>query len=150
MKRFVAVLLALAVLSLLVFAGCSAAAKKPGPAENPRTTTEANEKALRIAREADAVNGVKKSTVVVTENKAYIGLDIMSNLEKGQTKAVEKAVINAVKGVEPTVKTVYVSSDADTVTRLKKISQGIAGGQPVASFARELNEIGRRITPTTM
>ncbi|MBF7081779.1 YhcN/YlaJ family sporulation lipoprotein [Desulfallas sp. Bu1-1] len=153
-KRILHLLLSLLVLSIFIFSGCSAAARKPAPTEpapnQARTGNVANEKAQRIAREADRVKWVKSSTVVVAGNKAYVGLDINANIEKSQTKEVEKAVINRIKNLEPTIKTVYVSSDPDIVTRIKKVSRGIAQGKPVTSFARELTEIGRRVTPRTM
>lgn len=143
-KRIFQLLLTLLVLSIFIFSGCSTAARKPGP------ETASSEKAQRIAREADAVKWVKSATVVVTGKTAYVGLDINANIEKAQTKEVENAVINRIKKSEPTINTVYVSSDPDIVTRLKKVSRGIAAGKPVSSFARELAEIGRRVTPRTM
>lgn len=153
-KKFSVLILGLFIMLLFIFSGCSSAARKPGPTQpvpnQTQTDNAANEKARRIAREADQVDGVKQSTVVVSGTKAYIGLDIKSNIEKNQTKAVENAVIKKIKGVEPSINTVYVSSDADTVTRIKKISQGVVAGKPVSSFTRELSEIGRRITPRTM
>jgi len=159
-KKFAILILSLLVMSLLIFSGCSTA-RKPVPNQTTPNQNQTNNdisqadqvgkaKAARIAREADQVNGVKMSTVVVSGTKAYIGLDINANIEKNQTKAVEDAVIKKIKGVEPSINTVYVSSDVDWVTRVKKVSQGISAGKPVSSFTRELGEIGRRITPRTM
>jgi len=159
-KKFAILILSLLVMSLLIFSGCSTA-RKPVPNQTTPNQNQTNNdisqadqvgkaKAARIAREADQVDGVKRSTVVVTGTKAYIGLDINANIEKNQTKAVEDAVIKKIKGVEPSINTVYVSSDVDWVTRVKKVSQGISAGKPVSSFTRELGEIGRRITPRTM
>ncbi|SFG95603.1 sporulation lipoprotein, YhcN/YlaJ family [Desulfotomaculum arcticum] len=160
-KNFITLLMALIMLfTVLAFSGCTTAARKPAP---PPDTTSPNQtapnntmttnntdtaKAKRIASETDKVDGVTKSTVVVAGSKAYVGIDINANIEKNQTKAVENEVSNRIKNVEPTINTVYVSSDVDTVTRLKKVAQGISQGKPVSSFARELSEIGRRLTPT--
>ncbi|WP_027365198.1 YhcN/YlaJ family sporulation lipoprotein [Desulfotruncus alcoholivorax] len=147
--------------AILVFSGCSTAARKPAPPPNtttPNQTAPSKKmtsnnadtlKAKRIASEADKVNGVKKATAVVAGNKAYVGIDIKANIEKNKTKAVEDAVIKRVKNTEPTINTVYVTADVDTVTRIKKVAQGISKGKPVTSFARELSEIGRRLTPRT-
>ncbi len=159
-KKFSILILSLFVMSLFIFSGCSAA-RKPGPTQTAPNQTQTNtnltqtdkasmDKAARIAREADMVSGVKRSTVVVAGDKAYIGLDINSNIEKNKTIAVEDEVIKKIKGVEPSIKTVYVSSDVAWVTRIKKVSQGISSGKPISSFTSELGEIGRRITPRTM
>lgn len=164
-KKFTILMLSLFVMSLFIFSGCSAA-RKPGPTQTTPNQNQTNQsqtgtttsqtekmntdKAARIAREADRVSGVKKSTVVVSGNKAYIGLDINSNIQKTKTKAVEDEVIKKIKGIEPSIKTVYVSSDVAWVTRIKKVSQGISTGKPISSFTSELGEIGRRLTPRTM
>lgn len=169
-RNLITLLVAFLMLTaVLAFSGCSTAARKPAPppnttntpntapnTTNPNPTAPNNKmtsntdtlKAKRIASAADKVNGVKKSTVVVAGSKAYVGIDINANIEKNKTKAVEDAVAKRIKNVEPTIKTVYVSSDVDTVTRIKKVSQGISKGTPATSFARELSEIGRRLTPT--
>ena len=157
-KRNVIALLVtfLLLTAVIAFSGCSRAARKPAPPPATNTPAPMNQttsnntdtvKAKRIASEADKVPGVKKSTVVVTGNKAYVGLDIKANIEKNKTKSVEDAVAKRTKSIEPSIKTVYVSSDADTVTRIKKIAEGISTGKPITSFARELSEIGRRLTP---
>ncbi|WP_347488799.1 YhcN/YlaJ family sporulation lipoprotein [Desulfoscipio sp. XC116] len=160
-KKLTTLLLALFVTSLIIFSGCSAA-KKPGPTQPApnqnqtnnnaanQTDNEAQKQSRDIAREADQVDGVKSSTVVVAGNTAYIGLDIKADVEKKQTKDIEEAVISRVKGIESNIKTVFVSSDADTVTRLKNIERGIAEGMPMTSFDNELSEIARRLTPRTM
>jgi YhcN/YlaJ family sporulation lipoprotein len=164
-KKLTTLVLSLFIIAaLIIFGGCSAA-KKPGPTQpvpnqnqtgnnntgqDNRANQEAQNQAQRIARKADLVDGVKGSTVVVAGNTAYIGLDIKANIERGQTKAVEEAVIKRIKGSESNIKRVFVSSDADTVTRLKKIERGMAGGMPATSFDKELGEIARRLTPRTM
>ncbi len=163
-KNLTTLLLALFITSLIIFSGCSTA-RKPGPTQPvPNQTNQtpavnnntnqvnnkAREQARNIARKTDQVDGVKSSTVVVAGNTAYIGLDIKANIEKGQTKAVEEAVIKRVRGTESGIKTVFVSSDVDTLTRLKNIDKGMANGMPASSFANELGEIARRLTPRTM
>ncbi|AGL00456.1 YhcN/YlaJ family sporulation lipoprotein [Desulfoscipio gibsoniae] len=160
-KRLTTLLLALCVTALFIFSGCSQVARKPGPTQpvpnqnqtdnnTERANKEARTEARNIAREADLVDGVKSSTVVVAGNTAYIGLDIKSDIEREQTRSVEEAVIKRVRGAEADIDTVFVSSDPDTVTRLKNIDKGIAEGMPVSSFANELGEIARRLSPRTM
>ncbi|MGR6837498.1 YhcN/YlaJ family sporulation lipoprotein [Syntrophomonas erecta] len=123
--------------------GCSPAKKPNTTPSKPRTTSDSS----RVASAIDTIAGVNKSTVVLAGNTAYVGLDLKANVEKSKTKTIEKEASKKVQKVLPRIKTVFVSSDVDTVTRLKKVSSGIAAGKPVSSFTDELSEIGRRITP---
>lgn len=153
-KRLSVLLLGLFVVALFISCGCSAA-RKPAPTDEPipnRTRADEmdTEKAQRIARETGKVDGVQKSTVVVAGSKAYIGLDIQPGMEEEQVHEVENIVADRIKGTEESINTVYVSSDPDFVSRIKKISQGIARGKSVTRYARELTDLGRRIKPRTI
>jgi YhcN/YlaJ family sporulation lipoprotein len=155
-KRFCVLLISMLCVFSLVIGGCAPAKKPPNPvsppAENNLKTpapspTVTESRATRVAQACDKVSGVKKSTVVISGNIAYVGLDIVANVEKEKTNSIEKECIKKAKSADTATKTVLVTSDADTVTRLKKIYQGINKGTPISSFSRELTEISRRITP---
>lgn len=142
---------------LLVMGGCTSAAKKPiSPTPNtpttPKTTTPApkyqNEVAKRSVVEANKVAGVNKATAVVSGKTIYLGLDLKANLNKNQSKSTEKDVESRVKRMERGY-TVMVTSDIDTVTRIKKVANGLAQGKPLSSFKNELETIGTRLTPKT-
>ncbi|ATW25136.1 YhcN/YlaJ family sporulation lipoprotein [Candidatus Formimonas warabiya] len=153
-RRVLALVLSLFFIVSLFIGGC-APAKKPAPTPAPvpapskKMTTPSTDRtrATKIAQACDSVSGVKKSTVVVSGNTCYVGLDLAANIEKSKTDRVERDCLDKAKATEPSIKTVYVTSDMDTVTRLKKVYQGVARGTPVSSFTNELGEIGRRITP---
>jgi len=140
----------------LVLAGCSSAKKPVTPTpqttkktENTTpapTTTNAQQVAKRCAAEANKVSGVNEATAVITGKTMYIGLDLNNNLSKSKVEEVEKTVLNRVKEMEPSYK-IMVSSDADTVTRIKNVAQGVVQGKPISSFSKELQEIDSRITP---
>lgn len=143
----------------LLLAGCNNTAKKPytpTPQTNNRTETvtpnnttgSAVQVANRSAAEANKVSGVNKATAVVTGKRIYIGLDLNAKLEASKSAAIEKTVLNQVKKMNPGY-TVMVTSDADTVTRLKNIAQGVAQGKPLTSFTTELKDIDSRMTPKT-
>lgn len=135
----------------LLQAGCNNAAEKPYT-QTPQTdntstdTTTANQVAKRSAAEANKVSGVNKATAVVTGKRIYIGLDLDANLEQNKSAEVEKMVADRVKNAESAY-TVLVTSDIDTVTRLKKIAAGVAQGKPISSFTTELKDIDSRLTP---
>lgn len=154
-KRLCALVISLIFVFSMMIGGCAPSKKPllPNPAPVPTknnvipTRTNANAKADKIAREVDKVAGVKKCTVVVSGRTAYLGIDLAANIDKSKTKAVENAATTKCKKADSTIKTVLVTSDVDTVIRLKKIYNGITVGKPISSFTRELGEIGRRISP---
>lgn len=167
MKRTSLVVMFLAFLiALSLFVSACAPAKKPipnpnqnpNPNLNPRMDTRQNNnvmegvnnvqaRAEKIARACDTVSGVENSTVVISGNTCYVGLDIKGNLENQETKRVERAVTEKALAADPGVKRCVIASDADTVSRLKDIYQGIRRGTPLSTFGKELEEIGRRVTP---
>lgn len=159
-------LVLLIAMSLLVSA-CAPAKKPipnptpaPAPENNPmpRMDTRQNNnvtervnnaqaKAEKIAVACDTVPGVENSTVVISGNMCYVGLDIEGNMENQETKRVEQLVTEKALATDSGIKRCVVVSDADTVSRLKGIYQGIRRGTPLSTFGKELEEIGRRITP---
>jgi len=121
------------------------AARKPLPTD-PR---EASRLAERLAREAAAVPGVNKATVVLSGSTAYVGLNLKAGTEAARTNAIKRDVAGRVKKAEPRLTRVLVTTDADTVTRLNRVASGVAKGKPVSAFADEMREIDRRMTPVS-
>lgn len=147
----------------LLLAGCNNAAKKPytptpqtnnnnpkvttpSPSTNTNTTSSA-QIAKRSAAEANKVAGVNKATAVVTGKRIYLGLDVAADISASKSAEIEKMAADKVKNAEPGY-TVMATADADTVTRIKNIAEGIAAGKPVSSFTTELKDIDSRLTPT--
>lgn len=151
--------------------GCQQTAKKPtprqesmekrspsptAPVRKPVTTitnTEAKRIADRLAKEAVKVRGVDKAAVVVdttgTRPNAYVGLELKTGVRGEETKQVKMNVEKRLKSAEPRLHSVNVTSDPDLVKRIQDIAAGIGKGKPITTFASELKELGRRITPTT-
>jgi len=164
------IFLVIAVLLLTLFVGCSPARKPANDMTNRsrNQTTEQNKNnrnnsmttddemdaressriADQLADEATKVKGVKSASVVFTNKTAIVGLNLEANIEGDQTEDIKQEVTNRLKRANKKVETVSISTDADTVTRIRKIAKGIAEGRPVSEFAKELSEITRRITPS--
>lgn len=155
-QKSIIIMMVLILGTCLLSTGCSSAKKPVTPTpqttretENTTpapTTTNAMQVANRSAAEANKVAGVNEATAVITGKTMYIGLDLDANLGKDKVAEVEKTVLNRVKELEPSY-TIMVTSDADTVTRIKNVSQGIVQGKPLSSFSKEIQDIDSRITP---
>jgi YhcN/YlaJ family sporulation lipoprotein len=144
--------------------GCNAA-KKP-EAQNPPTQqpaapavpnqqpmptdgAELSNIANQISSAAMKVRGVNNATTVIAGSVAYVGVDQKAGTEMGETDRIKREVSDEARKVEPRLTAVYVSSDADTVTRIRKVAEGIAAGQPLSTFDREIAEIVKRMSPTS-
>jgi len=155
MRRGIYILLI--ILIIISSTGCTLA-RKPAPKTIPPggspTTLPTNQAELKkiaekIASEAAKTPKVMRATAVITDGTAYVGLDLEAGVEKSETEKIKEEVALRVKSAEPRLKRVYVTTDADTVTRIRHVAEGVAKGKPLSAFMRELDEIRRRMTPKT-
>jgi len=153
--------LVLAACLFVSFAGCTALKKplpqgapqgqmapSPPPADTmPSDPAELKKIAEKISAAVLKVPGVNAATVAVAGTTAYVGIDQKAGLDKGETERIKSEVAVEAKKAEPRLSAVYVSSDPDVVTRIRRIADGIAAGQPISAFDSELTEITRRLRP---
>ena len=155
-----AVLVIVLIIGLLMVTGCNAL-RKPAPENTPEAQVPAPsapsrepmpgspEEVERIASEltsvADRVSG-EQGHRGYSRYDGIRGIDQKAGLEDEETERIKRDVSNEVKAAEPRLTAVYVSSDPDTVSRLRQIANGIANGQPVSAFDQELAEIVKRIS----
>lgn len=126
-------------------------APKPVPARKPAmptTPTDMDKLATKLSSEAAKVPGVKNAAVAISGSNAYVGLDLKANVTGQKTNEIKRDAANRVERADNRITNAYVSTDIDTVTRIKKVAQGISQGKPLSSFTAELTEISRRIVPS--
>lgn len=116
------------------------------PEENSNMdNTEAQKLAETIPTKVANINS---ATVVFAKEMAYVGIDLYANLSGTEAENVKKEVAKIVKEENPDIKTVYVTEDADTFTRLQKIAKDIENGKPLSGFLEELQNMFQRVTPS--
>lgn len=152
LKRLISLLIAVVIFSTLAV-GCQPAKKpdrtpdrKPNAVE-PRADTKTDKRAEQLADEATKVNGVKKAVVVISQNMAYVGIDLKPQISNKETEAVKEAVADRVENADKSITRTYVTSDVGLVTRIRRVAKDVAKGRPISGFADELREIGSRIAP---
>lgn len=104
----------------------------------------------RVKKVEDAVNKIKEvksSAVVITGDRALVGINMQSNVEAAKTNKVKSEVEKAAKAADKSLTSVAVSSDADVFTRISKVGEGLKSGRPFSEFANEVEEIFRRVLP---
>ncbi len=118
----------------------------------------------RIIREAERVAGVRNAVVFIdntgtnntgtnntTRNNliAYVGIDTGTTMGDEDADYVRDEVINRIRTAEPTITRVYVSSDPDTVGKLRGFGNDRRGGKPVTGFIDRVQTMFRRAIPRT-
>ncbi len=65
------------------------------------------------------------------------------------TTALKNKIDKAVKEADPNIKHVHVTANPDLYKRIENVGRDIRTGKPLTGLATEIQEIIRRITPTT-
>lgn len=115
--------------------------------QNQVTTNNLYERAQKIANAIKTVDGVKDATVVISEERALVGVNIGNNVEGNLTDKIKSSVEAKVKATDKEIETVAVSADPDLFSRISKVVQGIQGGKPLSEFGSEIEEIFNRVVP---
>lgn len=156
-RTWVALLLIVVLILTVVYAGC--AQRRPAPVQpapttpapaptTPAPTTEDNRMADNLANKISQLEEINSATVVISGTQAWVGVDLKAGAGAELTNIVKDKITNVVKTEDKRITTVYVTADADTVTRLREMGRDIAAGKPVSGFIEELNNIARRIAPS--
>ncbi|MDR1204282.1 MAG: YhcN/YlaJ family sporulation lipoprotein [Peptococcaceae bacterium] len=115
---------------------------------NGANTGDENVKAQAITAQITQISDIERAQVILMNRGAWVGIRLNGQTEGSLTDERKTEVANLVKQADSSVETVYVTADADLVERIESIGKEIADGKPVSGFAAELEEIGRRITPS--
>jgi len=148
--------LALGATVLLASFGCSAQ-RRPDLGQNPQAPTapaperplptdpnQSSRLADQLAGQANQVQGVDSTTVVLTGSTALVGINLKSGADAA---TVKNQVADVVKRADNRVKNVLVSTDPELNQRIVSISKGLAEGRPLSAFTNEVNELIKRLSP---
>lgn len=155
MKKKYHLLLLVVILVFSLSIACTPQ-KKPTPVPKTNVSKEETPKATDNTRKAKAIadiivkekNDVKSATVVLTDNKAYVGINLKANVTGVNAENIKKDIATIVRNEDKSIDNVYVTEDADIVQRLKNIAGDIEKGKPVSGFLDEIEIMFKRITPS--
>lgn len=119
-----------------------------GTTKNTTDNSALSKKSKDIAAKVEKIKGVKSAKVIISNDRALVGIDMDSNIEGKLTDELKKEVENKVKSADSNIKTVAVSADAGLYQRISNVGKGIEDGRPFGEFGNEIDEIFRRIIPT--
>ena len=110
---------------------------------NARTTAD------NLAKKISNLPEVNSASVLLTGNTAIVGCDIKGNVEGKMTSSVKQKIENIVKDSNNNIQNVSITADPDLYTRIRTMATDMGNGNPIKGFTNEIQEILRRITPTT-
>ncbi|MGM9921967.1 MAG: YhcN/YlaJ family sporulation lipoprotein [Bhargavaea sp.] len=98
-----------------------------------------------VADRVSTVDGVEGATVLLSENNAYVAVDLAEGTD--ETEELKTKIHDEVKAAKPNVENVYVSADPDFVKQFKDYGNQIEQGHPVKGFFNEFSDLIKRTFP---
>jgi YhcN/YlaJ family sporulation lipoprotein len=132
--------------------------EKNGEVEQKDDTKANDEENLELADEAsDKINELEEvdsSTVIITENNAYVAVVLNKNTDgseiaegSDELEQIEEKIGEQVRETNDSVDNVYVSLNPDFVSRMNEYRDKVDQGEPVEGLFEEFGELTQRIFP---
>lgn len=106
-----------------------------------------SKRARTLEDRIEDLDDVRNARVIVSGSTAYVGVDIDAKLQGKMTDQLKERVIERAKQSDKALTMVYVSADADTMTRLKNYARDIEDGKPISGIIQQVDEMFRRPAP---
>lgn len=176
MKKRIFLLTAVAVLALFTLCACgnqdnnttpttpnqstdqtkqNTDANKNSDSESENTTTasggtysESRSQAIKEAINSE-MSDASEIWVMVNGDMAYIALDINAKGTAAESKNIKEQAAQIALNADDKLTDVYVSADADTLTRVKDTFKDLTDGKPISGLSAEITNLFTRITPTS-
>lgn len=175
MKKRILLLAALAVVALFVLSACgndqnnnssvtpNQSTTQPNQtpnmtADKPNSASDNTAKEQNIYSESrsqaikDAItseiSNANEAWVMVSDNTAFIALDIKAEDNATESSDIKEEVAKIVLNTDKDITDVYITADADTLTRLKDTFKDLANGKPISGLTAEIMNLFTRITPS--
>lgn len=121
---------------------------KTMPGDNTLTGDNAlNTRSERIATNVNRVTGVNDSRVILSNNRALVGVTLNPGVKGSMTDQMKSNIEKAVKTADNQITSVAVTADPDIYTRINNVGTGMRNGRPLSEFGSEVEELFRRVIP---
>ncbi|WP_052455844.1 YhcN/YlaJ family sporulation lipoprotein [Bhargavaea cecembensis] len=98
-----------------------------------------------VADKVKTVEGVEDATVLMTDQNAYVGVNLKEGTE--ETEDLQTQIKDQVKKIKPEIGEVYVSANPDFAKQMSDYGTRIDEGEPVEGFFDEFSDVVRRMFP---
>lgn len=118
---------------------------------NINNVRDNNDNRMRVADDAAKkvadMKEVDTANVIVTENNAYVAVNLSSTSRTEDTASIERKISQKVKSTDRDIDNVYVSENPDFYNRMDTYASDIRNGRPISGFFNEFTETIRRVFP---
>lgn len=111
----------------------------------PNQTAMSN-RATAIASRVAALPEVNSASVVIHGNTAIVGCDVKGSTTNAVSDNLRNKIEAAVRVADKNIRNISITSDPTLNDRIRTMSTDIQSGRPISGFAREIEDILRRIT----
>jgi YhcN/YlaJ family sporulation lipoprotein len=115
--------------------------------DNITDTNTMTDRANIIAQRVANLKEVNNCSVLLSGNTCIVGVDMKNNLQGKMTTALKQKIERTVRNTDNRIKNVSITADPDLFTRINNMATDMGNGRPITGFAKEFQEILRRITP---
>ncbi|MFY9188058.1 MAG: YhcN/YlaJ family sporulation lipoprotein [bacterium] len=116
----------------------------------PTKTKEVADLQDKLAKEAEKVPGVNKAWVVLSGGTALVGTELKSDIPRGSqgdAAGIKNEVMMRLRKADTRLTGVAVTTDAGTVSKLRKVAEGMRAGKTTTTFTRDVNDLVTKLTP---
>lgn len=113
--------------------------------ESATITTE--QRAQNIADHITKMDGIERTSVVITGNTAIVGIEITGELEDRKLMKLKTEVEKEVRRMDKELKHVAVTAAAELVQRITNIADSVTVDEEPPSTSPEMREIIQKLTP---
>lgn len=111
-----------------------------------RDTTSLSGRATAIAKRVAALPEVNSASCVINGNTAIVGCDVKGSTTNAVSSNLRQKIEAAVRVADKNIRSISITSDPTIHNRIRTMSRDIESGRPISGFAREIEDILRRIT----
>lgn len=122
-----------------------------GTVGNEGTNNTAGNKvelADQVANKITELEEVKMASVLVTDNNAYVAVDLKEGTN--ETEELKTKIADAAKAEDANFKNVYVSANPDFTKQFKDYGDRIRANEPVEGFFDDFTNTVERVFPDRM
>lgn len=113
---------------------------------NISNNTNLSNRATAIAKRVEALPEVTDASVVINGNTAIVGCDVKGNANNTISTSLRQKIEAAVRVADKDIRNISITADPTISTRLRTMSRDIESGNPLSNFAKDIEDILRRIT----
>lgn len=106
--------------------------------------------ASSIAKKITDLKEVNKANVLISENQAIVGVNLRGSTQSTMTNNLRQKIETIVKNADKSINKVSITTEPNLVNRINTMTTNIGNGNMMDTFAEDMKDLIRKITPNSM